>query len=118
MTEIEKKDDSIDIKETEEEKPRKRAYTPELCMWINEKGNGYDGEFYLPGVEKDTIKLKMEETFIYVAGESDETRYVGAYDLCCPIDPEFATSTYKEGLLKFTVPFKEPEMHIVDVEIE
>jgi len=117
MTEVVKKEGSTDIEEKKEETPRKRVYTPDLCMWLNDEGTGYDGEVYLPGVERDSIKLKMEETFIYISGETERTRYAGAYSLCCPIDPEKATSTYKEGLLAFHVPFKEPELHIVDVEI-
>jgi HSP20 family molecular chaperone IbpA len=34
------------------------------------------------------------------------------------VDPENAKAQYKDGLLKIDVPFKEPEFHSVDIEIE
>ena len=118
MTEVVKKEGSTDIQDVKDKTPTKRVYTPDLCMWLNDEGTGYDGEVYLPGVERESIKLKMEETFVYIAGETERTRYAGAYSLCCPIDPDKATSSYKEGLLKFSVPFKEEDLHIVDVKID
>ena len=60
----------------------------------------------------------MDKDSIYVTGETDTIRYVGSYGLCCPIDPEKATSTYKEGLLKVHVPFEEPDLRTIEVKVE
>ena len=100
------------------EKPSKLLAYPQFCATTNDEETGYDVEIYLPGVEKDTINLKVNEDFIYVTGETETVRYSGMYSLCCPIDPEKTTSSYKEGLLKVHVPFKEIELSTVDVNID
>ena len=101
-----------------EEKPRKSVFYPEICSWTNDEETGYIAEIFLPGVEKDTIKLKLNEENLFVSGETDTVRYVGAYGLCCPVDAENAKSTYKNGLLRIEVPYKEVTMNTVDVKIE
>ncbi|MFX1489733.1 MAG: Hsp20/alpha crystallin family protein, partial [Promethearchaeota archaeon] len=75
-------------------------------------------EIQLPGVEKDTIKLKMHDDSFFIKGETEDTIYIGSYSMCCPVKPEEAKATYKEGLLKIEVPFKESEYHSVDVKID
>jgi HSP20 family molecular chaperone IbpA len=116
MTEEISEEKSTEMEEVETKRYKLRAF-PEICSYINEEGTGYDIEIYLPGVERDTIDLKMDKDSIFVNGETERLRYVGSYGLCCPIDPDRATSTYKEGLLKISVPFKEPELKTVDVEV-
>ncbi len=116
--EIEKAEETpSEIKKVEEE-PQRTVLTPQMCSWINEEDTGYEIEVYLPGVEKDTIKLKMSEDTFFVAGDTDRIRYVGYYTLCCPVEHEKATSSYKNGLLRIHVPNKEVEMTSVDVAIE
>ncbi|MFX1498473.1 MAG: Hsp20/alpha crystallin family protein [Promethearchaeota archaeon] len=104
--------------EDKEEKLSKRSVFPEIYALTNEEGTGYDIEVYLPGVEKNTIDLKMAKDYIRIAGESENIKYIGDYQLCCPIEPTKAKSTYKEGLLKIHVPFKQIELETIDVEIE
>ena len=101
-----------------EEKPEKSVFYPEICSWMNDEGTGYIAEIYLPGVEKDTIKLKLNEENLFVSGETETVRYVGAYGLCCPVDAEKAKSTYKNGLLRVEAPYKEITLETVDVKIE
>ncbi len=117
MTEIEKVEDKTEIEKVEEES-RKIVLTPEMCSWTNDEGTGYKMEVYLPGVERDTIKLKMAEEYIFISGETDNVRYVGDFSFCCPVQHEKATSSYKNGLLKIFVPFKEIEFQTVDVTID
>lgn len=107
-TEIEKKDS----------KPTKIKLFPEICSFTNEKGTGYNIEIYLPGVEKETIELKMNKEYISVKGETENIEYEGSYQLCCPVDPEKAESVYKEGLLKIQVPFKEIELKTLEVKVQ
>ncbi len=87
-------------------------------MFPNDEHDTYLIEIQLPGVEKDTIKLKMHEDSFFIKGETDDTVYLGSYAVCCPIEPEKATAIYKNGLLKVNVPFKEEEFHTVEVKIE
>lgn len=104
--------------EKEVDKPVKMRAFPEICAFTNEEGTGYDIEIYLPGVEKDTLDLKMNKDYITIYGETETVKYIGSYNLCCPVDTENVHSTYKEGLLKIHVPFKEPELRTIDVKIE
>ncbi|MFW9822985.1 MAG: Hsp20/alpha crystallin family protein, partial [Candidatus Thorarchaeota archaeon] len=101
MTEVEKKSEIEEVKE----EPKKALYLPEINMFNNKESTGYIIEIMLPGVEKDTIKLKMNKDNIVVYGESDTTKYGGVYELCCPVDTSEAKSTYKNGLLKIEVPY-------------
>lgn len=118
MSDIERKEEVTEIEEKVEEEPSRTILTPQMCSWIDEEGTGYEMEVYLPGVEKDTIKLRMTEDTVFVAGDTDRIRYVGYFTLCCPVEHEKATSSYKNGLLRIHVPYKEIEMSSVDVAIE
>lgn len=117
MSETVKEEKRTDIEEVEDTKPSKLRVFPQICSYVNEDGTGYDIEIYLPGVDRDTIDLKMDKDSIFIKGDTDTLRYVGSYGLCCPVDPERARTRYKEGLLKLSVPFKEPELKTVDVKI-
>ncbi|MBN1800014.1 MAG: Hsp20/alpha crystallin family protein [Candidatus Lokiarchaeota archaeon] len=97
---------------------KKPVLAPEMCSWTSEDDLYTIIEIVLPGVEKDTIKLRMNEETVFVTGESDDVRYVGGYGLCCPVAAEKAHSTYKNGLLRVEVPFLEEKFHTVDVKID
>lgn len=101
-----------------EEKPSKRIIIPEICAYSNDEGTDYIAEIILPGVEKETIKLKINNDNFFVVGETESTKYTGAYGLCCPVDSEKAKATYKNGLLKVEVPYKDVTLNTVDVKIE
>lgn len=107
-----------EIVKTEEDKPVKIRAFPEICAFTNDEGNGFDIEISLPGVERDTIDLKMNKEYITIFGETETVNYTGSYQFCCPVDPDKAVSTYKEGLLKIHVPFKEPELHNIEIKVE
>lgn len=107
-----------DLKEKEEKKIKKRIFSPEMCSYTNEDNTGYVIEVVLPGVEKDTIKLKMTDEDIFVIGETEYIKYVGSYGLCRPIENSEATAKYKNGLLKIEAPFKDIKLETVDIDIE
>ncbi len=98
------------------EELEKRIISPNMCSWLDDEHNTSHIEIELPGVEKDTIKLRMHEDSFFISGETEQIRYIGSYSLCCPVIPENAKATYKEGLLTFDVPFK-TKFESVDVEI-
>ena len=101
-----------------ESKSSKLIAYPQIRAVENEDSTGFDIEVYLPGVDKETITLKMDSEFIHVSGETDTLKYTGFYSLCCPVEPKKATTTYKEGLLKIHVPYREVEMQTIDVKID
>jgi HSP20 family molecular chaperone IbpA len=117
MSDTEEKEKSSDI-ESVKNKPSKLIAYPQMCAVESEDGTGFDIEVYLPGVDKDTIKLKMDSEYVYITGETETVKYSGFYSLCCPVEPEKAKTSYKEGLLKINVPYKEIKMHTIDVKIE
>lgn len=92
--------------------------SPDVCAWADDDHDTYRIEIPLPGVEKDTIKLKIHEDSFFIKGETDTTVYVGSYAICCPVSAEKTKATYKNGLLKVEVPFKDPMEDAVDVQIE
>lgn len=104
------------LSEVKEE--QKYLTSPEVCSWADDEENIYKIEIQLPGVDKDSIKLKMHDDSFFIKGETEDTIYIGSYGVCCPIKPEEAKASYKNGLLKIKVPFKEPEFQSIDIEIE
>ena len=107
------------MQEVKEVKEKDRYITsPEVCSWADDENEVYKIEIQLPGVEKEEIKLKMHEDSFFVKGETTDTVYIGSFPICCPVKPEETKATYKQGLLKIEVPFKESEYQTVDVKIE
>lgn len=108
-----------EIQKREKNMEREKRYvSPNVCMWPNDEHSVYHIEIELPGVERESIKLRMHEDSFFISGETEDTIYIGSYAVCCEVDPENAKAQYKDGLLKIDVPFKEPEFHSVDIEIE
>ncbi|MEJ2296428.1 MAG: Hsp20/alpha crystallin family protein [Candidatus Lokiarchaeota archaeon] len=117
MSETIEKKSTTELKKKEESINKIRIF-PQICAVTNDEGTGYDIDIYLPGVEKESIKLKMAKDLITVNGESETSKFDGSYQLYCPVDVSKAKSTYKEGLLKIHVPFKEIELNTIDVKVE
>ncbi|MFX1411428.1 MAG: Hsp20/alpha crystallin family protein [Promethearchaeota archaeon] len=114
MVEVEEKSEIEEVKD----EPKTRLIIPEICMYDNEDSTGYIIEVILPGVEKDTIKLKMNKDNLIIYGEADTLKYGGLFQLCCPVDPDKAKSTYRNGLLKIEVPYLDILKDTVEIEIE
>lgn len=92
--------------------------SPEVFMYPNDEHDKFFIDINLPGVEKEKIKLKMLEDSFFISGERENKIYIGSYSVCCPIAPGKAKAWLKNGQLKIEVPFKEPEFHSIDVNIE
>ena len=100
------------------EEKEKMYVSPEIFMYPNDNHTQYFIDINLPGVEKERIKLKMLEDSFYIKGEREDKIYIGTYAVCCPIAKEKAKAVLKNGQLKIQVPFKEPEFHSIEVNIE
>jgi len=100
------------------EQKQKYIVAPEVCAWADEDHDTYRIEINLPGVEKDTIKLRMHEDSFFIKGETEDTVYIDSYTVCCEVDPDKAQANYKNGLLKVEVPFKDPMEGAIDIKIE
>ncbi len=62
----------------------------------------------LPGVDKKDIELSMGTHNICIAGEREDFKYDGCYQLIHDVDPDKSDAKFENGLLTVTVPFKEP----------
>ncbi|MFW9952387.1 MAG: Hsp20/alpha crystallin family protein [Candidatus Thorarchaeota archaeon] len=100
------------------ESKEKFLRSPEICAWADDENDNYHIEVTLPGVEKDSIKLKMHEDSFFISGETDNTIYVGSYSICCPVKAVESKANYKNGVLKIDVPFKDPMEDAIEIKIE
>lgn len=100
------------------ENQNKMIVAPSLMAWADDKHSNYHIEVKLPGVEKESLVLKMHEDSFFLKGETDDTVYIGSYAVCCEVDPKKAKAVYKNGLLKVDVPFKNVMEGAVDIQIE
>jgi HSP20 family protein len=92
--------------------------SPDICAYSDETEKNLKIEVELPGAKKEQIKLKMEEDGVYIDAKTDNVEYLGSYALCCPVIPKKAKAQYKEGLLKITVPYKEPFVEALEIPIK
>ena len=95
----------------------KLRITADVCSCVDEDDNSLILEFDLPGVKKEDIDLKMQKDSFALRASRGEMEYVNASVLCCPVLPEKAASSYENGVLTVTVPFKDPATDMIEVKI-
>lgn len=84
----------------------KIVYTPSNCIYHDE--DNYYMEVELPGTKKENIDIEMTENSICIRGEKDSITYSGCWSLYHATDTKKASAEFDNGLLKITLPFKEP----------
>jgi len=92
--------------------------SPQICAYSDNKEKNLNIEIELPGVKKENIKLKMEETGFHIDAKKEDVEYLGNFALCCPILPKRAKAQYQEGLLKVVVPYKETFEKAMEISIK
>jgi len=89
---------------------------PTYHGWLEEKQ--FALEFELPGVRKDSIKIKALPDYFTLEAPRDKYGYSIKLDFGFEIDPAKIKATYHEGLLRVELPLIDPTEKAVEVKIE
>ncbi len=91
--------------------------SPEHTTYTDSDHSKFTVEIELPGVKKENIIFKMHDESFYLTAPIEDKLYVMNHGTCHPVIPEQAEATYKNGLLKVVVPFKDLLKDAVDIKI-
>src|SRR5271157_3680815 len=100
--------------QTPGESPRYRV-TPNYSAWI--AGNEFIIQVAIPGVARESIKMKALQDLFYLRAERDNIEYALDLDLNFDIDPNQVTAKYMEGLLRVAFVRMNPLDEAYDVPI-
>ncbi|MCX8204885.1 MAG: Hsp20/alpha crystallin family protein [Candidatus Nezhaarchaeota archaeon] len=88
---------------------------PDACFYHDEEK--YYVEIELPGVAKENISLEVAETSLCLSAPRNDVEYFGCWIFTHEVKPEQTKASFKDGLLKVTVPLAKP-MKGVKVKVE
>lgn len=75
-------------------------------------------EFAIPGAPTETIDVKMLEDGVYLTAPARDIEYAAALPFGWPVKPGKAEASYEHGLLRISVPLKDPMEGAVKVIIK
>jgi HSP20 family molecular chaperone IbpA len=80
----------------------------DVCSYVDDKDNTIHLEICIPGVKKEAIQLKMLDESYSLIAPRDDFDYVSTAAFCCPVKALAAQASYENGVLKVSVPLKDP----------
>jgi HSP20 family molecular chaperone IbpA len=95
----------------------KPIVSPDVSVSHGAKDEGLVVEVELPGINKKDIDLTVSTNSFCVSAEREDVKYEGCFQFAHEVNKDLAKAKFENGLLKLSVPFKEP-LRGTKVEIE
>jgi HSP20 family protein len=85
---------------------KERTFVAPNAFFYHDAKN-YTIDVELPGADKKDIKVEAGENGFCLSAPREDIEYAGCWALSHSINPEGATATFKNGLLRVTIPLAE-----------